>query len=106
MLVVVAVVIGAVAGIGGTLLVLRRSATSGIEAARRTRALLLEEARREAEATRREAQIESREQAVKLRAELEEELRDRRDGAQKLEERVLAKEDDIDRKLEELSRRE
>jgi ribonuclease Y len=106
MLVFVGVVVGIAAGVGGTLLVLRRLATSGLEAARRTRALLLEEAKREADSTRREAQIEAREQAVKLRADLEEELRDRRDGALKIEERVLAKEDEIDRKLEELARRE
>jgi ribonucrease Y len=106
MLVVVGILIGIAAGIGGTLIVLRRLATSGLESARRTRALLLDEARREADATRREAQIETREQAVKLRAELEEELRGRRDGALKIEERVLAKEDETDRKLDELARRE
>jgi ribonuclease Y len=106
MLVVVAVVIGIAVGVGGTLIVLRRLATSGLEAARRTRALLLDEAKRDAEATRREAQIEAREQAVKLRADLEEELRERRDAALKIEERVLAKEDEIDRKLDELTRRE
>jgi ribonucrease Y len=106
MLVVVGILIGIAAGIGGTLIVLRRLATSGLESARRTRSLLLEEARREADATRREAQIETREQAVKLRAELEEELRGRRDGALKIEERVLAKEDETDRKLDELARRE
>jgi len=106
MLEVVAVVIGIAAGIGGTLVVLRRMATSGLEAARRTRALLLEEAKREADTMRREAQIEVREQAVKLRADLEEELRGRRDGALKIEERVLAKEEEIDGKLDELSRRE
>jgi ribonuclease Y len=106
MLVVVAVVIGIAVGVGGTLIVLRRLATSGLEAARRTRALVLDEAKRDAEATRREAQIEAREQAVKLRADLEEELRERRDAALKIEERVLAKEDEIDRKLDELTRRE
>jgi ribonuclease Y len=103
---VVAVVIGIVAGVGGTLVVLRWMATSGLESARRTRALLLEEAKHEADATRREAQIEAREHAVKLRADLEEELRGRRDAAVKIEERVTAKEDDIDRKLDELTRRE
>ena len=106
MLVVVAVVIGIVAGVGGTLVVLRRLTTSGLESARRTRALLLDEAKREADSTRREAQIEAREQAVKLRADLEEELRSRRDVAVKIEERVLSKEDELDRKLDELSRRE
>jgi ribonucrease Y len=106
MLVVVAVVIGLAAGAAGTLLVLRLRAGSRLDSARRTRAALLDDARREAEATRREAAIEAREEAVKLRAELESELRERRDSVVKVEERVLAKEDDADRKLTELSRRE
>ena len=37
---------------------------------------------------------------MKLRADLEAELRERRDEVLKIEERVLAKEDDIDRKLD------
>ena len=94
MLVVVAV-IAAVAGVGATLLSLRLFAGSRLEAARRA-----------AEATRREAGIEAREQAIKLRAELEADLRERRDVVMKIEERVLAKEDDADRKLLELTRRE
>jgi ribonucrease Y len=106
MLVFVAVVIALLAGSGATLLVLRTMAGSRLEAARRERMGLLDEARREAEATRREAAIEAREHAIKLRAELEEELRERRDSVVKIEERVLAKEDDIDHKLTELTRRE
>jgi ribonucrease Y len=94
MLVVVAV-IAAAAGVGVTLLSLRLFAGSRLEAARRA-----------AEATRREAGIEAREQAIKLRAELEADLRERRDVVMKIEERVLAKEDDADRKLLELTRRE
>ena len=103
---VVAIVIGVAVGAGGTLLSLRLLAGSRLEAARRTRALVLDEARSEAEATRREAAIEAREQAVKLRGELESELRERRDEVLKIEERVIAKEDDIDVKLTELTRRE
>jgi ribonucrease Y len=106
MLEVVAVVIGVVAGGVGTVVALRLLGGSGLEQARRARALLLEEANREADATRREAHIEAREQAVKLRADLEEELRARRDTVVKIEERVLAKEEEIDRKLGELIRRE
>jgi ribonuclease Y len=106
MLVVVAVAIALVAGIGGTLATLRLLAGSRLEASRRVRTNLLEEARREADATRREADIDAREQTIKLRAELEEELRSRRDAVLKIEERVIAKEDDIDRKLTELARRE
>jgi ribonucrease Y len=103
---VVAVVIGAAAGIAGTLVALRVFAGSSLESARRSRNVLLEDARREAETTRREAAIEARERAVKLRSELESELQDRRDTVVKIEERVIGKEDDIDRKLTELTRRE
>ncbi len=106
MLVVVAVVIALAVGALATLAVLRLLAGSRLEAARRTRTLLLEEARHEADSTRREAAIEAREQAVTIRNELEGELRGRRDEVLKIEERVLAKEDDIDRKLTELIRRE
>jgi ribonucrease Y len=106
MLVVIAVVIATAAGAAATLVTLRLLAGTRLEAARRSRALLLDEARRDAESTRREAAIEAREQAIKLRAELETELRERRDSVMKIEERVLTKEDDIDRKLTELARRE
>ena len=103
---VVAIVIAVIAGVGGTLLTLRLLAGRRLESVRRQRSILLDEARRDAEATRREAAVDAREQAVKLRSEVEAELRERRDAVLKIEERVLAKEDDIDRKLTELSRRE
>jgi ribonuclease Y len=106
MLVVVAVVIGAVAGGAGTFAALRLLGGSGLESARRARVALLDEARRDADATRREAQIESREQAIALRAELESELRERRDTAVKIEERVLAMESELERRGDELARRE
>ena len=61
---------------------------------------------RDAEAVRREAQVEAREEALKLRAEVEHELRDKRSEVAKIEERVIAKEEEIDGKLDELARRE
>jgi ribonuclease Y len=106
MLVVVAVVIALAVGSAGALAVLRLFEGSRLESARRARSQLLDEARREADATRREAAIEAREQAVKLRADVEAELRERRDAVLKIEERVITKEDDVDRKLTEVARRE
>src|SRR5690349_4508103 len=106
MLVAVAIVIALVVGSGLTLLVLRLQSGSRLEGARRARSALLDEAARDAEATRREAAIEARELAVKLRAELEAELRERRDATVKIEERVLAQEEDLNAKLTELTRRE
>ena len=103
---IVAVLIALAAGAGLMVLVMRLQSGSGLAAARRESTQLLDEARRDAEATRREAGIEAREQAIKLRAELETELRERRDAVVKIEERVLAQEDDISRKLTELTRRD
>src|SRR6266540_2976854 len=102
----IGILIGLAGGAGGALLALRLFEGSRLEAARRTRALLLAEARREAEATQRESQIEAREQSVRLRAEIEHEVRERRTQVTKIEERVIAKEEEIDRKLTELLRRE
>jgi len=105
MLVVVAMIAVVVGGVA-TVVALRLQSGTKLEAARRQRALMLDEARRDADSTRREAAVEAREQAVRLRAELESELRERRDAVVKIEERVLAQEDDITRKLTELTRRE
>ena len=55
---------------------------------------------------RREAQVEAREQAVRLRSEIDTELTDRREQVLKIEERVLAKELEIEQRLEEISRRD
>jgi ribonuclease Y len=105
-LVVVAAVVGVAAGVGATLLTLRLLGGSRLDAARAAHERLIADARREADTTRREAQIEAREQAVTLRGQLEAELRARRDEVVQIEERVLAKEEDIDGKLTELTRRE
>src|SRR6184192_659819 len=106
MFVVIGILIGLGAGAALAFIALYALAGSRLAAARRTRQLLLTEARREAEAMRREAQIEAREQSVKLRADIEQEVSERRAEIIKIEERVLAKEDEIDRKLTELTRRE
>ncbi len=104
--VALAVLVGVGAGGVGTLFVLRLLAGSRLDAARRTRSLLLQDATRDADATRREAQIEARELAIRLRAEVETELRERRDEVVKIEERIVAQEEELDRKLTELARRE
>jgi ribonuclease Y len=106
MFVVIGILIGLGAGAALAFIALYALTGSRLATARRTRQLLLTEARREAEAMRREAQIEAREQSVKLRAEVEQEVSDRRAEIIKIEERVLANEDEIDHKLTELTRRE
>jgi ribonuclease Y len=117
MLVVIGIVVGLAVGAGIAFLSLYAFTGSRLAAARRTRQLLLTEAKREADslrrdaqseadASKRESQIEAREESVRLRAGVETEVAERRAEILKIEERVLAKEEDIDRKLTELGRRE
>ena len=63
-------------------------------------------AAREAETIRREGQIEAREQAVRLRAEIEQEIADRRTEIAKIDERAQAAEQGLVRQAEDLARRE
>jgi ribonuclease Y len=106
LLVAVGILVGL--GVGAALALGAVAFRSGsrLGAARRMRQQILGEARREADALRREAQIEAREQAVRLRAELEEELTERRGQVVKSEERLKAREEEVTSKLVEASRRE
>ncbi len=117
MVVVIGILIGLAVGAGLAFLSLYAFAGSRLAAARRTRQLLVSEAKRESDVMRREAQsesdalrregqIEAREASVRLRTEIEQEVAERRTEILKIEERVLAKEEDIDQKLTELTRRE
>jgi ribonucrease Y len=102
--------IGVLAGLAAGLLVavlgLRLFIGKRLRAARDEQARLTDEAKHSAEAMRREAQLEAKEEALKQRAEAEHELRDKRAEIVKIEERVLTKEEEIDRKLTEFERRE
>jgi ribonucrease Y len=102
----IGVAIGIALGALAALLAVSVFGTTGVGKARRLRKQLIEDAEREAEAVRREAQIESREQAVTLRGEIDAELNDRRQQVMKIEERVLAREEEVEQKLVEISRLE
>jgi ribonuclease Y len=105
-----AVVLEVLAGLAGgvilALVVLRAWGGSRAAAAGRSRDAILSEAEREAETLRREAAVDARESGLRLRAELQAEIQARRDQIHKIEERVLAREQEIEAKLRELDRRE
>jgi ribonuclease Y len=98
----IGIVVGAVAAVV-TIVTLEKSRLGEL---RRRRTQLITEAEREAEAVRREAQIETRERELTLRAQIDEEVRARRADLARTEERVALLEQELDRKLTELSRRE
>ncbi len=103
---VIGIAIGLVVGLAVGAVAVGWSGASKLGEARRKRQQLLSDAKREAEALRREAEIDTREQSVRLRAQIEEELQDRRDQIVKIEERSVAKEVEVGEKLTDLTRRE
>jgi ribonuclease Y len=102
----IGVAIGIAAGVALALLAVQVFGATGVGKARRLGRQLLDDAERESESLRREAQIEAREEAFKLRAEIDAELADRRQQVLKIEERILAKEEETEHKLVELSRKD
>jgi len=67
---------------------------------------ILEDAKRGADALKKEALLEAKDEIHKLRTEAEREIRDRRNELQKQENRLLQKEENLDRKDETLDKRE
>ena len=103
---VVGILIGLAAGAAAVWIVLATFAGSKLAAARRTRHLILSEARTEADALRREADLEAKEAAVRHRSDVERELQSQRAQTTRERERLNAREDDLGRRLIELERRE
>jgi len=103
---VIGIAIGLVVGLAVGAVAVGWFGASKLGDAQRKRQQLLSDAKREAEALRREAEIDAREQSVQLRAQIEDELQDRRDQIVKIEERAVAKEVEVGEKLTDLTRRE
>jgi ribonuclease Y len=102
----VGIVVGLVAGGLGIWALISFRTDSKLAAARRTRSLLLAEARREADALRRESELAAKEEAVRLRAETETQLESRRAKTAEAEQRLRVSEETIQRTVEEVARRE
>jgi ribonucrease Y len=76
-----------------------------IAAAEQQAQVILEDAKRDAEAKMKEAIIEAKEEVHRIRSEAEKELKERRNEVQRLERRLLQKEETLDRKMDTLERR-
>jgi len=87
-------------------IVRKKIAEAKITSAEEASKKLLEEAQRGAEAKKKEAILEAKEEAHKLRSELDSETRERRNELQRLERRLLQKEETLDRKSEAMERKE
>ena len=103
---VLGIVIGLAVGAAAAYVVARFVLSGRVRAAAEERERLLADAERDGEAIRREAQVAAREEAIKLRADVDQEVKDRQSEIIRIETRALEKEEEIDRKLGELGRRE
>jgi len=81
-------------------------AEAKISSAEQAAGQILENARKEADALKKETILEAKDEVHKLRAEAERETRERRNELQRLERRLQQKEESLDRKLEALERKE
>ena len=106
MAIVIGILIGLIVGAALTVAALVLTGGSRLAAARRTRQLLIQEARREADALRREAQLEAKEESVRLREEIERDIQARRAESVRAQERLAGRENDLERHRGELERRE
>ena len=93
---VAGIVVGLVLGAALLLGVMQLLGRSSLGEAAARRDELLNGAKREAENLRREAEIEAREQAVRVRAEAERDAQERRVQITRLEERVIAWQDELE----------
>jgi ribonuclease Y len=99
-------VVIAAAAIGLALRLRRRTAATMLETARSESQALLAEARREAETTRNSAVVEGKMEALRLREELETDLKKRRDEVDRMVRRNEETERNLQRRNEQFEKRE
>lgn len=101
-IVIAALLVGAAAGYFIRKLAAEAKISSAETAAKR----IVEEAQQEANALKREKELEAKEEAHRLRNEIEKESRERRSELQRMERRLLQKEESLDRKIGNVERKE
>ena len=106
--IVLAIVVVAALLIGASIgfLLQKKVAAARAEAETLKASAMLEDARRDADALRKEAELEAKELALRHRSEVESTLEERRTELAKLEERAGAREAQADGKVAEITRRE
>ena len=108
-IVVTAVIVGAVTAVIAGKAALNKKAKSDeekINGAETKAREIIDEALRVAETKKREALLEAKEEALKNKNEFEKETKERRAELQKFERRVLQKEENLDKKLDAIEKRE
>jgi len=99
---VAAVVLGLIAGFFAR----KYFVEARVSAARADAAKILSDVEREAESIKREAQVESKDTALTMRADAERELKGRRSDMQRLERRLMQREETLEAKESEIDKRD
>ncbi|MCM3745936.1 ribonuclease Y [Paenibacillus pasadenensis] len=103
--VLIVLVVGAISfGIG--YFVRKSIAEAKISSAEQAAVQIVEQAKKEADALKKETVLEAKDEIHKLRSEADKDIRERRNENQRLERRLLQKEESLDKKLEALERKE
>ncbi len=85
---------------------INKASKSKVESLQKEAEGVLEDAKKESEALKKEVILEAKEEAHKLRNDLEKESRERRNELQRLERRLLQREESIDKKSDLLEKKE
>ncbi len=83
-----------------------KSANSKLVAAEEKARQIIDDSVKTAEAKKRESMLEIKEESIKAKNELDREIRDRRNEVQRSERRIIQKEENLDKKLDAVERRE
>ncbi|MCA0148561.1 MULTISPECIES: ribonuclease Y [Rossellomorea] len=103
---IISILLGLIVGVVVGYLIRKSIAEAKIAGAKGSAEQILEDAKREADALKKEALLEAKDENHKLRTEMENDLRERRNELQKQENRLMQKEENLDRKDETLDKRE
>ena len=103
---IISALLGLIVGAAVSYYVVKNVNDSKVTGAKQSAVLIVDEAKREAEALKKEALLEAKDDIHKLRSEAESDIRERRFELQKQENRYLQREENLDRKDDALNKRE
>ena len=103
---VIFAVIGAIVGIVLGFVIARYIANGAIQRKEQEAETIINDAQRQAETIKREAEVEAKDEALKLRAEIEAERKERQKTVREAEHRVQQREESLDRRTDSLDQRE
>lgn len=104
--VLISILLAVIGGVVVGFLVRKYIAEAKINGATNAANQILEDAKRDSEALKKEALLEAKDEIHKLRTEKEAEIRERRNELQKQENRLMQKEENLDRKHDAVDKRE